>query len=277
MKIVIIGCGRFGSIITDLMLSQGHDVVVVDSSDSKIENVNNTRDVLAICGNGSDYYILDEIGMKDTDVFVACTASDEINLLSSTMAKAMGAKHTIARVLRHHPRGKATRFILENFDIDMLISPDYLTAMDAYKILNEHRVQNVMILGATRLGIQLTHILTENGINVSVIDRDPNRCNNLNNFVPGNYMLLNSDESDHQVLFDAGLKDMDAVVTATPMDAENILISLFATDCKVPLVVTKIENSSFTNIVNELTLEHVVAPRLSTAKIVLDYVKGLEK
>ncbi len=277
MKIVVIGCGRFGSIISDLMLSQGHDVVVVDTSESKIENINNTRDVLAICGNGSDYYLLDEIGMKDTDVFVACTASDEINILSSTLAKSMGAKHAITRVLAHVTGSKATKFIMDKFDIDLIISPDYLTAYDAFKILNEHLVKNVIVIGATRVGVQLTQILVNNGINVSVIDRDANRCDHLTEVVTGSPIVINSDESNHQVLFDAGFNKVDAVVTATPMDEENILVSLFAVDSKVPLVITKIENSSFTNIVKDLKLEHVIAPRTSTANIVLDYVKGLEK
>lgn len=277
MKVVIIGCGRFGSIITDLMLSQGHDVVVVDSSESKIENINNTRDVLAICGNGSDYNVLDDIGMKNTDVFVACTASDEINLLAATLAKAMGAKHTIARVLTHRPGSKANNFVQEHLGIDLLISPDYLTASDIYRILNSHLVKSVIVIGATRVGTQLTQLLIDNGIDVSVIDRDANRCSHLADYVTESPVVINSDESNHQVLYDAGLRGVDAVVTATPMDEENILISLFATDNGVPLVITKIENSSFANIVNDLKLEHVIAPRTSTANIVLEYVRGLNK
>lgn len=277
MKIVIVGCGRFGSIITDLMLSQGHDVVVVDSNETKIENVNNTRDVLAICGNGSDYNLLDEIGMKDTDVFVACTASDEINLLASKLSKAMGAKHTITRVLTHRPGSKATKFIKDTFSLELVISPDYLTAKDAYKILTKHAVKSAIIIGATRAGTHLTQLLVDSGVAVKVIDSDPRRCEHLHEVVSGSPIIINSDESSHQVLLDAGITTVDAVVTATPMDAENILVSMYASDCKVPLIITKIDNASYTNIVNDLTLEHVISPRISTANIVLDYVKGLEK
>ena len=277
MKIVIVGCGRYGSIITDLMISQGHDVVIVDSSEERIENINNTRDVLAICGNGSDYNLLDEIGMKDTDVFVACTASDEINLLSCTLSKAMGAKHTIARTLVHTPDVKATKFVQDAFNVDLIISPDYLTAKDAYSILKEHDSKTVMVLGATRLGTQLTQIMINNGINVTVIDRDPNRCEHLSDVIEGSPIVINSEESNHEVLFDAGFNSVDAVVAVTPMDAENILLSMYAADCKVPVIVTKVEYASYTNIVEDLALENVISPRKSTAAIVMDYVRGLEK
>lgn len=277
MKIVIIGCGRFGSTITDLMLEQGHDVVVVDSNDTKVEKINNTRDVLVKCGNGADFNLLDEIGMKDTDVFVACTASDEINMLASFLAKAMGAKHTITRALTHIPGSKATKFVQEQFKLDLFITPDYLTAKDAYKILDANHVKSVLILGATRVGTHLTRILMEKGVDVTIVDRDSLRCDNLDMAIDGSPVIINNDESNHQILFNAGLKETDAVISATPMDEENILISLFAADCNVPLIITKIENSSYTNIVKDLTLEHVIAPRISTANIVLDYVRSLEK
>lgn len=275
MKIVIIGCGRFGSLITDLMLSQGYDVVVVDSNESKIENINNMRDVLAICGNGSNYNLLDEIGMQDTDVFIACTASDETNLLASKLSKAMGAKHTIARILNYLPERKAAKFIKKELDIDLMISPDYLTAMDAYKILRERNAKNVLVLGATRLGAQLTQILMDSGMDVKVIDRDENRCERLTDFVDGSPIIINGEETDHQVLYDSGLNKADAVVSVTAMDAENIMTSLYAADCGVPLVITKIDNSSFTDIVMDLTLENIISPRISVAHVMKNYVEGL--
>lgn len=277
MKIVIIGAGRFGSIITELMLNEGHEVVVVDDNENTIENINNTLDVLAICGNGADYNLLDDIGMKDTDVCIACTASDEINLLVSCLAKKMGAKHTVARFRSQIPGTKGFQFVKDQLELDLIVSPEYLTAQDAYGLLTSHKAKNVIILGATRIATYLANMLLSSHAKVTIIDKNETRCNLLADQISEDAIILNNDETKQQTLIDAGLASADALVSLTSMDEENILTSLFAVDCEVPTIITKIDKSSYTEIVQNLNLENVIAPRTSTALMILDYVRELRK
>lgn len=277
MKILIVGAGRFGSIITELMLNDGHEVIVVDENENTIENINNTLDVLAICGNGAEYNVLDDIGMKDTDVCIACTASDEINLLVSCLAKKMGAKHTVARFRSQIPGTKGFQFVKEQLGLDLVISPDYLTAVDAFNLIMEKKAKDILILGATRIATYLTNMLLAKRLRVTIIDRDENRCNLLADKVNDNAVILNNDETKHQTLIDAGLAETDALVALTSMDEENILTSLFATEYNIPTIITKIDKASYTEIVQNLSLENVIAPRTSTALMILDYVRELRK
>lgn len=277
MKILVIGCGRFGSAIIENMLSEGHDVVVVDASTNNIENINNTLDVLAICGNGADYKVLEEVGMKSVDVCVSCTASDEINILSCIMAKQMGARHTIVTIRNQSPDRAFVSFLREKLNIDLVISPNYRTAQAAHKILKSKGVNKVIILGATAIAKYLTRMLVEDGINVKIMDRSEEKCREISEAFPNDVLVLNSDGAQTASLLEAGLESTDALVAMTTMDEENIMTSLFAIEHKVPTIITKIEKTSYTEIVHNLDLKHVVAPRTSTVHIVVDYVRGLKK
>ena len=277
MKIVIVGCGSFGSDITELLLEDGHEIVVVDSNEENIENMNNTLDVLAIHGNGADYNVLNDIGMKDTDVCIACTASDEVNLLVSVLSRKMGAKHTIARFRSQIPGSKGFQFVKEQIDIDLVVSPEYQTALDAFKIINGNDCKSAILIGATRIATFLTRLLVAKGVSVQIIDNNEERCNDISEKIPSAAVVINDDETKHSTLLDAGIKTSDAFVSVTAMDEENILTSLYAKDCGVPTVVTKLSKSAYSDIVNNLKLEYVVSPRTSTALMIVDFVRGLSK
>ncbi len=96
MKIVIAGCGKIGVTITESMLKEGHDVTVIDSDRNRINEMLNIYEVMGVCGNAGDSDTLMEADAADTDIFIAVTASDELNMLSCLFARRLGAKHTIA-------------------------------------------------------------------------------------------------------------------------------------------------------------------------------------
>ena len=98
MNIVLVGCGKIGSTITKALLKENHNIIVIDSDEKVIENVNNSYDVIAICGNGTSYDILAQANVDKCDLFIAMTGVDEFNMLTAFIAKKMGAKHTVARI-----------------------------------------------------------------------------------------------------------------------------------------------------------------------------------
>lgn len=87
MNIVIVGLGKVGQLLTQYLSDEGHNLVVIDHNDQKVENFVNQFDVLGICGNGANYHVLEEANVQDADIVIAVTSSDELNILSCLMAK----------------------------------------------------------------------------------------------------------------------------------------------------------------------------------------------
>ena len=87
MNIILVGGGKVGITILESLVSEGHDVVVVDSDPAVITQVTNTFDVMCVCGNGVDWETLQEAGAKGANLLVAVTGSDEFNMLCCFMAK----------------------------------------------------------------------------------------------------------------------------------------------------------------------------------------------
>ena len=91
MKIVIVGCGKIGTMILSSLVAEEHDIVAIDIAPSALTDITNIHDVMAICGNGADSDVLEEAGVSKADLFIAVTGSDELNMLSCFLARRMGA------------------------------------------------------------------------------------------------------------------------------------------------------------------------------------------
>ena len=100
MKIILVGCGTIGATIISSLVSEGHDIVAVDSDSDFLNEITNVYDVMGLCGNGADSDVLEEAGAETADLFVAVTGSDELNMLSCFLARKMGAQYTIATAIK---------------------------------------------------------------------------------------------------------------------------------------------------------------------------------
>jgi len=135
MKIIVVGCGKIGTTILSSLLKEGHEVVAIDKSDAAIAEMNNVYDVMGVCGSGTDSNTLLEAGVDKTDMFVAVTDSDEMNMLSCFIAKKMGARHTIARIRDPEYNDESLTFLRQNLDLSLSINPELLAAQEIYNIL----------------------------------------------------------------------------------------------------------------------------------------------
>lgn len=135
MKIIVVGCGKIGSAIISTLCREGHDIVAIDQNPKLVNNITNVYDVMGICGNGADSDILLEASVKDAELFVAVTGSDEVNMLSCFSAKHLGAKHTIARIRNPEYNDKSLGFFKQNLELSMSINPDYLAAKELFNVL----------------------------------------------------------------------------------------------------------------------------------------------
>lgn len=130
MRIVILGAGTVGTSIASLLCLHRHSVTVVDTNADHIRNINETLDVRAITGSASQSSVLFQAGVMGADLCLAVTGVDEVNLVSASMAKAMGARWTIARVYAPVFRDLSTFDYQQHFGIDRLLSLEHLSALE---------------------------------------------------------------------------------------------------------------------------------------------------
>ena len=98
MNIVIIGLGKYGRYLTEQLVKENHDIIVIDQNPNLVEEMVNNHDVKGIVGNGASYLIQEEAFVNKTDLVIAVTSSDEVNILCCLVAKKLQITQTIARI-----------------------------------------------------------------------------------------------------------------------------------------------------------------------------------
>ncbi|CAN5569167.1 Trk system potassium transporter TrkA [soil metagenome] len=101
MQAVIIGAGEVGFNVAQMLSQEGHEVVVIDEDAARVEQVSEQLDALVMPGNGASPKVLAEAGIKKSDLVVATTSIDEVNITSCLAAKHYGVERTVARI--HNP------------------------------------------------------------------------------------------------------------------------------------------------------------------------------
>ena len=135
MKIIVVGCGKIGMALIESLVGEGHDVVAIDNSPEVLAEVTNIYDVISACGNGTDWDLLLEADAKNTDLFIAVTGSDELNMLSCFLARRMGAKHTVARIRNPEHNDGSLDFLRQQLELSLVVNPERLVARELYNML----------------------------------------------------------------------------------------------------------------------------------------------
>ncbi len=127
MKIIICGAGKVGTSIARHLVDQGSDVTVIDSSQKLIDDLREKVDLKTIIGSASNPSVLKNAGADDTDMIIAVTLQDEINMVACQMA------HTFFKIPRKIARLRTEDFLnpiwrdlynADNMPIDLIISPE---------------------------------------------------------------------------------------------------------------------------------------------------------
>ena len=171
MKIIITGCGKVGKTILQSMLKEKHEVVVLDNDAKIIEETTNLYDVMGLCGNCTSYADLQEAGAGQAELFIAVTASDELNMLSCFIAKKLGAKHTVARIRNTSLTDENLEFLKQSLELSMIINPEFLTAKFIYDVINLPSVTNVECFSTGKFEMLELRVKNDcNVIGLSLID-----------------------------------------------------------------------------------------------------------
>lgn len=134
MKIVLIGGGKVGYAIVRQLTKEGHDIVLVDSDPQVVEQVGDSLDVMAICGNGASLDVLREAEANKSDLLIACTARDELNLLCCVFARKLGCANTIARV-RTPEYVEQMYYLKDELGLSMTINPELTAAREIFSLM----------------------------------------------------------------------------------------------------------------------------------------------
>ena len=81
MKIVVIGAGKVGSTLASQLVKEGHEVLVVDTNEERLEMLQNRIDIMTLCGNGASKEYLEEAEVSECDLVIAATSADEVNMV----------------------------------------------------------------------------------------------------------------------------------------------------------------------------------------------------
>lgn len=365
MQIIIVGAGKLGYKLAEALSHENNNVVIIDKNEEAIERVNNNLDVLSIKANGAQLSVLDQLNIKNTDLIIAVTDSDETNMLVCTIAKRMGTKRTIARV-RNPEYSNQTDFVKEEMKIDYIVNPELETAKEIFKYLlrgqalnmeefakgkvsmGDFRILNlpeysgkklkeinmpesilivalqrdgeiiiphgetallekdivyvigkkqninqflkhfdrsldqkkakkakkVLILGGGKAGFYLARKLTNHGVSVKIIERDKERCKYLVEQQLKNTLVIHGDGTDINLLSEENITDMDALVTLTGYDEENLLLALLSKRYGINKVIAKVSRPNYIQIIEQLGIDLAINPILITASEILRFIQG---
>ncbi len=134
MKIIVVGCGKVGDKLCGDLSREGHDVTVVDKSDTVVNQVCDRYDVMGFCGNGASYKVLMDADIEHADLVIAVTGADEVNLLVCLIARKAGHCQTIARV-QNPEYNQEAGFFKEELGLALLINQEFASAQEVARVL----------------------------------------------------------------------------------------------------------------------------------------------
>lgn len=137
-------------------------------------------------------------------------------------------------------------------------------------------LQKVMIIGGGKTGFYLAEMLAEFGAAVKIIEKDKERCHYLSTHLE-DVMVLHGDATDMTLLEEENMDKMDAVVTATGFDEDNLLLALMAKRHGIEDVIAKVSRESYVEIISAMGIDMALNPLDITTSNIMRFVQGSKK
>lgn len=134
MQIIIVGCGKVGTALTQRLSKEDNNICIIDINPAVVHELAASCDVMGMVGNGASYSVLLEAGIETADLLIAVTESDELNLLCCVIARKTAKCHTIARV-RNPIYGDERKFLRDELGLSMIINPEQTAAEEIARLL----------------------------------------------------------------------------------------------------------------------------------------------
>ena len=137
------------------------------------------------------------------------------------------------------------------------------------------QVKDAMIVGGGKASYYLAKQLIAMGIDVKIIEQNKERCEELSILLP-EAIIINGDGTDEEVLREEGIEYAQAFIPLTDIDEENIMLTLHAKQVSNAKLITKINRSTFKNVISKLDLGSVIYPRYITSEAIIAYVRAIK-
>lgn len=144
MKIIIAGSGEVGYHLAKQLSAEEHDITVIDINDSRLDRVDAQTEVLTMQGSSASIKVLEDAGIAHTDLIISVTASQDVNLNTTMLAKKLGAKKTVARVSSGEYVLPENRELFRSMGIDHLIYPEELAAQEIVKLIKRAAATDIL-------------------------------------------------------------------------------------------------------------------------------------
>lgn len=233
MKIIIIGAGKVGYNLAENLSKSNHDVIIIDKNYTALSKAEENLEVLCIKGSGVSTNILMEAGVATSDLLIAVTNSDEVNMVCCLTAKKLGVKRTIARI-RDHEYAHELLLLKEELGLDLIINPEQAAADEVTNMLNfssaidvenfaKGRVKMVEIKATgdmSMVGMSLKDIGSkfESSILIGVVIR------NEEVIVPNGSFVINEDDRIYLIGQPSNLYNFCKVFGKVPLKVKNVMI-----------------------------------------------------
>jgi trk system potassium uptake protein TrkA len=201
MKIIIVGCGKVGLTLADQLRQEGHTITLVDLDKERLTDAVNSLDVQGVNGNGTSHQVLLEAGIQDTDLLIAVTDHDELNMLSCLIGRKAGGCQTIARI-RNPGYYQDIGFIKQELGLTMVINPEWEAAQDIARLLQTPSALDVDTFSKGKVNMFRFRIPKDSplvGKNMMAI-----------NGMLGSKMLVCIRERDGEIVIPSGTTDLQA-------------------------------------------------------------------
>lgn len=362
MQIIIAGAGKVGASIAEGLLREGHDITVIDNDSEAAARLSDILDINCVVADAKNASVLESAGVSGADLFVAATADDKTNMLSSLAAKKLGAGGVIARV-RDPEFLQQMDFWRDAIGLSFVVNPDFECALAISRSLNfptaakvdtfskgrveivEYKikdddmlvnfpvrnmhakfgsnvlisfvergedvfipngelvfkagdtigitgttsnirkfciaakiykkpVKNVLVIGGGKTAVYLARILGEQGIDVSIIEKQRSSCEYIAELLP-KASIICGDATRSDVLLSNGLTTCDAFVALTGDDAANVIASMYAREMGAEKVIVKVNREHYSFILKNDGLDGIVIPKELVALQLTRYVRGV--
>ncbi len=135
MKVVIIGAGEVGYFLAKRLISEGHDVTIIENNPESHRRAAETLDASVILGNGASVAVQLQAEVNKSDVLFSVSGMDEVNILCSMIAKQLGVKKCVARVRNDEFSKPGARITPDTFNIDLMIHPEQTAANEIVRLI----------------------------------------------------------------------------------------------------------------------------------------------
>ncbi len=163
MRAIIVGGGRIGANLARVLVEDGHEVILIEREESRLEPLRDELDALMVAGDGASPDLLRRVGVEDSDLLLAVTRSDEVNVVAALIARQLGIGRTAARV--HSPGYFETGDPVGHdvLGIDFVFDPERTVAEEIADAIKLPGAVNVEYFGQEQLAVAESVLKEDSG------------------------------------------------------------------------------------------------------------------